>query len=252
MWKSLHLEQYEEQKKTWPIRGCKILATYDKETIIVYQIVSEEVGKILSKQNTLHLKDDTFSKMIWLQTEFLGVMQQTNWGRNKKKEKILAIRMTRKGFEKILKWGMPTHFKKTEKLYSEKKEWKQELEKAKKNKSFVCFQFVPSKDCNGNGSRKRKALYFGLKGKILRKFIDRYVKDFEDITLFSQLTYVNFRKKKKNKILEFPIHQDYPLPDDLKDFLGMKPLPNIFGYYDADEAINDLDNQNSNENQNQN
>ena len=44
----------------------------------------------------------SYSRMSWIKTNFLWMMYRCGWATKRNQERVLAIRITRQGFEEIL------------------------------------------------------------------------------------------------------------------------------------------------------
>ncbi len=81
------------------------------------------------------------------------------------KEKILAIDITRGGFEEILLNSVLSKFEKN--IYGNYEKWKKQL-----SKSDVRCQWDPDRDIYGN-SLEKKAIQIGIKGEMVKKYISK-------------------------------------------------------------------------------
>lgn len=102
-------------------------------------------------------------RMTWIKPSFFWMMYISGWAEKENQERILAIDISLKGFEDILKETVISHFDDT--LYSDRSQRKQNLES-----SEVRFQFDPARDIRGN-PLERRAIQPGLKGY----FVERYI-----------------------------------------------------------------------------
>jgi hypothetical protein len=96
--------------------------------------------------------------MTWIKTNFLWMMYRSGWASKRFQERILAIRLTRKGFEEILM-------------------------KANGDGS-VRLQWDPDHTPSGDKISERRAIQLGLRGDAAEKFSREYVVSISDMTDF--------------------------------------------------------------------
>lgn len=103
----LNVALYKTERENWPRTGKHIMAQYDDESIIVYQAYNERIAKALCAAQNLHSDECiqsgySMDRMTWIKTNFLWMMFRAGWATKPNQDRILAIRITRKGFEEIL------------------------------------------------------------------------------------------------------------------------------------------------------
>jgi hypothetical protein len=165
---------YIEQKKQWPERGKHILATYDENSIIVYQAYNPKIG-IYAAQNQKFGGDFSMNRMTWIKPNFLWMMYRSGWGTKVNQEVTLAIRLKRDGFEQILRSAVHSSF---QSLYGTQENWKQAVKE-----SSVRLQWDPDHDPFGR-KEERKAIQLGLRGESLKRYISEWIIEIEDISSF--------------------------------------------------------------------
>jgi hypothetical protein len=76
----------------------KIRAYYDAGTIVVYQAYSAEIAlPALAAQR--FVAPFSFGRMTWIKPSFLWLMERSNWAQKAGQEYVLAVRITRAGWE---------------------------------------------------------------------------------------------------------------------------------------------------------
>src|SRR5262245_9426173 len=79
----------------------EIRADFDKTSIVVYQAFNEAIADAaLEKQR--FVPPFSFGRMTWIKPSFLWLMERSNWGQKANQERILAVRITRAGWEAAL------------------------------------------------------------------------------------------------------------------------------------------------------
>lgn len=100
-------DPYTEQKKIWPVSGRHILAQYDEFSIVVYQAYRLTIGEYAIEHQRFG-GDFSYNRMSWIKPNFLWMMYRSGWGTKPGQEVILAIRIKREFFEKILAEAVPS------------------------------------------------------------------------------------------------------------------------------------------------
>ena len=106
--------------------------------------------------------------MSWIKTNFLWMMYRAGWATKPNQERILAIKITRQGFEEILSKAINSSHSTSNTKSDE-----------------VRLQWDP--DHNPDGSKVesgRRAIQLGLRGDMLMKFSKEFIVEINDITSF--------------------------------------------------------------------
>lgn len=94
-------ERYLDQKKRWPSSGKHILASFDEETIVVYQAYSPTIG-LFAVRNGCFGGEFSYTRVSWIKPNFLWMMYRSDWGRSSGQEVVLAVRLRRTFFDSLL------------------------------------------------------------------------------------------------------------------------------------------------------
>lgn len=79
----------------------EIRADFDTRSIVVYQAYPASIaGPALTAQR--FVAPFSFGRMTWIKPSFLWLMHRSNWARKPGQERILAVRISREGWEKAL------------------------------------------------------------------------------------------------------------------------------------------------------
>ncbi|MEV0052428.1 DUF4291 family protein [Saccharopolyspora shandongensis] len=96
----------------WPAgtSGCQsathvaqrqIRGEFDARTIVVYQAYSPAVAEPALRANRF-VPPFSFNRMTWIKPSFLWLMHRSGWAQKAGQERILAVRITRQGWEEAL------------------------------------------------------------------------------------------------------------------------------------------------------
>ncbi|ESO97412.1 hypothetical protein LOTGIDRAFT_203752 [Lottia gigantea] len=201
---SLTTESYSEQTKRWPKDGKHILAQFDDKNIVVYQAFKPSIAEYAVHNQRFGGPDYSFTRMSWIKTNFLWMMYRCGWAKKRDQQRILAITITREGFEKILENAYTASLQKSKNLTND------EIQ--------VRLQWDPDHYPDGNKVEGRKAIQLGLKGQILSKFTSEWLVRIDDITDFVCKQHKLLTEQGQWKI-ETPKEQVYPL---LNENIGQK------------------------------
>ncbi len=155
------IEKYETLKKAWPIDGRHILASYDDDTIIVYQAYRPEIGNF-AITNGFFGGAFSYARMSWIKPNFLWMMFRSGWGTKSGQNVILGLRISRDFFEEVLAGAVASSFEQSH--FEDREEWKSAIAR-----SEVRLQWDPDHDPNGR-SISRRAIQLGLRGGFLERF----------------------------------------------------------------------------------
>ncbi len=200
----LRTEPYSVQCARWPKSGKHILAQYDAETIIVYQAYHPTIGRLAAANGRF---GDNWSRerMSWIKPNFLWMMYRCGWGTKENQEVVLAIRLTRNGFDTILREAV--HSSHVSEVYGSREEWERAV-----RHSNVRLQWDP--DHHPSGAKlERRAIQLGLRGKTLERFADEWIVGIEDISEFVAEQREIMQRQGVGK-LDIPREEVYPVEDE--------------------------------------
>ncbi|WP_335988667.1 DUF4291 domain-containing protein [Glycomyces sp. MUSA5-2] len=79
----------------------EIRADFDARTIVVYQAYAPAIADAALRAGRF-TAPFSFNRMTWIKPSFLWLMHRSNWARKAGQERILAVRITRDGWEEAL------------------------------------------------------------------------------------------------------------------------------------------------------
>jgi hypothetical protein len=156
---------------TTPERAIR--ADYDGETIVVYQAYRAEIALPAVAQNRF-VPPFSRERMTWIKPSFLWLMGRSGWGRKPGQEHILAIRITRQGWEEALAQAVLTSF--APGVYRDHDDWQRQLEAAP-----VRVQWDPERTLAG-ASLSQRAIQVGLSRHIVPRYVDVWAREIRDCT----------------------------------------------------------------------
>lgn len=168
-------EQHLEQLTRWPASGRHILASFDADTIVVYQAYAADIADHAVAHQRFGGRF-SFQRMSWIKPNFLWMMYRSGWATKEGQGRILAIRLSRAFFDDLLVRAVPSSFARGR--HATEPEWRQAVEE-----SEVRLQWDPDHDPNG-AKQERRALQLGLRGESLRRYATTEVREIVDMTAF--------------------------------------------------------------------
>jgi hypothetical protein len=191
----------------------EIRADYDRESIVVYQAYPEAIA-LPAVQHNRFVPPFSLHRMTWIKPSFLWLMERSNWGQKPGQEHILAVRITRAGWEEALSRAVLTHPERS--VYRDHDDWKRQLEEA-----WVLVQWDPERNIRG-AALEHRSIQVGLSRHIIRRYVEEWTLEIRDCTPLVRKLYrlINGGHASKAKEL-LPKERVYPLDASLAKRLGM-------------------------------
>jgi hypothetical protein len=98
--------------------------------------------------------------MTWIKPSFLWLMERSNWGQKSGQDVILAVRITRAGWDEALSLGILTHPEQS--IYENADNWREKFDKAR-----VHIQWDPERSIRG-ANLPYDSIQVGLSRHIIR------------------------------------------------------------------------------------
>ncbi|MEQ1489225.1 MAG: DUF4291 domain-containing protein [Terricaulis sp.] len=151
----------------------EIRATYDENTIRVYQAYSHQIADSALKHQTFVSPPFSMARMTWIKPSFLWMMYRAGWGeKDDGQRRILAIDITHEGFAWALAHSAPSHPEPDQ----NHDEWKAAMARMP-----VRVQWDPERDLH-HTPLKHRAIQIGLSGVAVELYAREWIKNIADIT----------------------------------------------------------------------
>ncbi|KAI1933805.1 hypothetical protein LOZ58_005482 [Ophidiomyces ophidiicola] len=189
-----------------------IRAQYTDTTITVYQAYSSAIASpaLLAGKFVPPFKR---SRMTWIKPSFLWMAYRSGWASKPSQERILAIEISRSGFE----WALCNSFINHN---SPDKSLCHELER-KKHESCVRIQWDPERDFAFRPLPFR-SIQVGLGEKAVDRYVDEWIVSIRDVT---DLMVAMGQLVRAGKIDEardlLPVEKIYPLDEEIAKAAGL-------------------------------
>ena len=185
----------------------QIRANFNRDTIVVYQAYNDAIadaalagGKFVEPFST--------NRATWIKPSYLWLMERSGWATKPNQTRILAVRLTRAGWEEALSHSVETHPE------AGSNQWQELMEKAP-----VLVQWDPERSLRGDKLTHR-SIQVGLRRQIVERFVSEWIVDIKDLTALTRKI-SGLRKSgdydKARRLL--PPEKPYPLSEELKQRL---------------------------------
>jgi len=189
-----------------------VRATFDDQTIVVYQAYSPEIAEraVAAGRFVPPFKP---GRMTWIKPSFLWMMYRSGWATKHGQERVLAVTVTRDGFEWALANACLSH--PDPDVYASEQEWVD----CKEN-SPVRIQWDPERSVLLEPLDHR-TIQIGLGADAARRYVNNWTLDLTDATaLAHEIRGLVNGGDLESASRKLPIEQPYPLPAELRTRVG--------------------------------
>lgn len=197
----------------------QIRAVYTKDTIRVYQAYSDQIADAALMHGTFISPPFKTERMTWIKPSFLWMMYRSGWAKkDNNQSRILAVDITRSGFEWALRHSLLSHKAKN---YSNKEKW-QEI----KHITPVRIQWDPERDLYLQPLEYR-TIQIGLSNEAVDRYLNEWIQNIIDITDLAEEIHSLRTNNQINKATALlPNEVAYPTPSELNNHIGaIEQLP---------------------------
>jgi hypothetical protein len=194
------------------IPNRQIRAAYTAETITVYQAYKPQIARYAAAHGRF---PDTWSRerMTWVKPSFRWMMYRCGWATKKLQEHVLALEITRTGFESALAGACLSHF--DHKVYPDRDTWGRRL-----HATTVRIQWDPERDLDLRPLAHR-SLQLGLAGWATRAYAEEWLVSVRDVTAQAHEIHDLVRSgDRAAAAARLPAEHPYPVADDLAAVIG--------------------------------
>jgi hypothetical protein len=191
----------------------EIRADYDKDTITLYQAYSRAIALPALEQQRF-APPFSLNRMTWIKPSFLWMMERSNWGRKPGQEYILAVKISRTGWEEALSHGVLTAFEPI--IHRSYEQWQNSFENA-----LVHIQWDPERTIRG-ASLHHKSIQVGISRYLIQKYVNEWIVEIKDCSPLVKKLYTLVNGGQADKAASFlPKERVYPLDPNIAHRLGM-------------------------------
>lgn len=190
-----------------------IRADYDERSLVVYQAYRPEIADAALRAGRF-VEPFSLNRMTWIKPSFLWMMERCGWASKPGQERVLAIRISRAGWEEALSQATLTTFEPA--LYGDFDAWRRSLEHAP-----VRVQWDPERDLRGR-PQERRAIQVGISRDLIARYVNEWTLEIRDVTpLVRAVRRLLDDGRATDAQARLPRERLYPTPDTLARRLGM-------------------------------
>lgn len=191
-----------------------IRASFDRDTVVVYQAYPPSIAEPSLRAGRL-VAPFSFRRMTWIKPSFLWLMARSNWGEKSGQERILAVRISRVGWEQALSLGVLTAYE--PQVHRSVQAWDAAFSAA-----TVHIQWDPERTLGG-GKTQEGSIQVGLSRHIIQEFTQDWIVGLEDLTATAKkIRALRDQGRSRSARRLLPPERPYPVPDALRQRLGMR------------------------------
>lgn len=190
----------------------EIRATFDRETITIYQAYNEAIA-LSAVEAQKFVPPFSFNRMTWIKPSFLWLMERSGWGKKSNQEYILAIKIKRSFWEEALSNAVLTHPEKA--LYKEDALWEKLFSEAK-----IYVQWDPERNLQGT-KLPHRSIQVGVSRFWAEKYNEAIVSIENLTTLAHKIDQLRKEGKTENAKRLLPTQKTYPLPTEIGEKIGI-------------------------------
>ncbi|MFJ3724219.1 DUF4291 domain-containing protein [Streptomyces sp. NPDC090045] len=151
----------------------QIRAAHTDTTLTVYQAYAPHLGAPAARDGRFPPAWKR-ERMTWIKPSFLWMMYRCGWATKAGQETVLAIEITREGFDRALREACLSHYKPG--VHADRAAWQASLREAPTR-----VQWDPERDLHLNPLPYR-SLQLGLSGPASRAYADEWTVAIRDVT----------------------------------------------------------------------
>jgi Domain of unknown function (DUF4291) len=185
----------------------RIRAHCMESTVTVYQAYAPEIG-LPAVRNGRFGPGWKRDRMTWVKPSFLWMMYRCGWATKPGQETVLAVEITREGFEWALSHACLSHY--VPGLYADESAWKRDLVRCPAR-----VQWDPERDSDLRPLPYR-SLQLGLSAEAARRYADEWIVGIGDVTPLAREIHDLLRggdRQAAERLL--PTERPYPHGDEI-------------------------------------
>ena len=190
----------------------QVRALFNEHSVSIYQAYSPEIANPAVSSGTF-VSPFKRTRMTWIKPSFLWMMYRSGWATKPGQERVLAIQISRKGFEWALAHSSLSSYEPT--TYSSRTAWAE-----RKRTTPVRIQWDPERSIFLEALPWR-AIQIGLSGEAVERYVDDWITDIVDITSTAQrIRRLVAKGEHQSAKALLPVERPYFLPPGLRSTIG--------------------------------
>ncbi|UWE10832.1 DUF4291 domain-containing protein [Actinacidiphila bryophytorum] len=185
----------------------QIRALHTDSTVTVYQAYRPEIGLPAAQHGRFPAAWQR-DRMTWIKPSFLWMMYRCGWAEKEGQETVLAVEITREGFEWALENSCLSHYERG--LHPDQATWRRRLKRAPAR-----VQWDPERDLHLQPLPHR-SLQLGLTGEAAHRYAEEWIVSISDATPLAHTIHAHVREGALDAARRLlPAERPYPAGDDL-------------------------------------
>jgi hypothetical protein len=182
----------------------EVRGDYDAASIVVYQAYRGDIAEGAVKAQRF-VPPFSLGRMTWIKPSFLWMMERSGWATKAGQEHVLAVRITRVGWEEALAAAR--------------------LSSGETSNADVVVQWDPERSVRG-AKLENRAIQVGLGRGIVRRYVETWTTEIRDLTpLVAKMRRFREERAWERITALLPRERPYPLPPAIRRRLGMPDAP---------------------------
>jgi hypothetical protein len=192
----------------------QVRGVYTSDTITVYQAYPAEIAEPALVAGRL-VPPFKRSRMTWIKPSFLWMMYRSGWAEKLDQESVIAVEITRDGFEWALRHASLSHFDRRQHL--DHATWARRLKS-----SPARVQWDPERSLLLQPLPYR-SLQLGLQGEAVDRYLDAWTVTVTDVTPLARSIHNLIRTgEHRAAACLLSVERAYPLPDQIGNAIGAR------------------------------
>jgi hypothetical protein len=190
----------------------QVRALFDEDTVTVYQAYSSEIADRALRAGRF-VAPFKRERMTWIKPSFLWMMYRCGWATKPGQERVLAVSITRAGFEWALAHSSLSHY--DPRVYASHQHWSD-----RKLASSVRIQWDPERSLRLDPLPHR-SIQIGLSQEAVHRYIDAWITDITEVTdRATEIRQLVTAGRLDQAADRLPVEVPYPLSKDLRATVG--------------------------------
>jgi hypothetical protein len=182
----------------------QVRADYDRDTIVVYQAYRAEIAEPAVRAQRF-VEPFSLNRMTWIKPSFLWMMGRSGWGGKPGQEHVLAVRITRGGWEAALSQAVLTGYQRG--VHADREDWERQMKSA-----TVRVQWDPERTLAG-AVLDARAIQVGLSRHVVADYVNTWTTEIRDITPTVRKMAGLLKEGRKDRAAQhLPRERPYELP----------------------------------------
>ncbi|WP_229911156.1 DUF4291 domain-containing protein [Streptomyces aurantiogriseus] len=182
-------------------------ALHTESTVTVYQAYRPEIGNAAARDGRFPPAWSR-ERMTWIKPSFLWMMYRCGWGSKEGQETVLAVEISRVGFEWALRHACLSSYVRG--VHPDRATWQRQLKRAPAR-----VQWDPERDLRLQPLPYR-SLQLGLSGEAARRYADEWTVAIRDVTPLAHEIHALVSSRDLDSAARLlPRERSYPVGDEL-------------------------------------